>query len=887
MRTLKDVREALEKHLNVCESLQAEAVKKWESTKKEGLPKRSIVTSYGAFRPATGRVHVNTDSASVFVGQLTQNLFREHNITHTQSPSYSQNRNALAERFFQTCGRAADTMRLARGLSEGYWFWSYRHAAQWLDITPHEALEGQSPYERRNGHKPPTLKYLDHAFGAPAYPHNNARQSKTEPRAKQGVYIGHHEASGAHLIYNLQTKRILKSVDVTFDDRLPKQVLSGEIPLNQEPNEEATFESYESEGTDTEAEEEPTATVEISPGVTMHHHPEATRHNVIVREGGILDLGPSVNNLIAKHDGTNTYKTSVTAEVLGQLSYSSLTQALNAPNAAKFQEAADTEWKQLFDKKVIQEVWRSDVSEHQYIHRSNQNFVLKLDKFGKVRKTKSRACIDGRTLVDGIDHQGTDSPCPAITTIRLLIARAASLGRTLYDFDISGAYLFVDRGTVVYASYPHDQRKYRYNHKTGKREERILRVSKNWYGAPDGGRRFFKFYTNVLSDLGFHQSKYDECLWYRGKGKDHVAIATHIDDGLFLAEPHAATKLIEELTEKFGDIGAAPAEFFLGMNIIQSPGEPEKGIYLTHQSLIEKNHAKHKIPNKPVDTPLPTRATISKGDRLDESDTPIAYPYRAINGYTSYVAIQTRPDACFATSQLARVQSAPAEKHAQLCNRVANYLHHTRTRGLHYQHKSGDTLKAYSGASWQDIPSWCDCTECKPSTKRKGKRCREAPSESQAKRARAPDDKNDSRASSYGGIITMGNTPVWWKSSVTGNAATSTQESELQAAYATGRVLKSVRWLAGEMGYEMTAPTPLYVDNDGVLQTCLRIAVPSRSRHIERKFFNLKEWGSEMKPSQINTKENVSDITTKSLARDQHNYLIKKIMATAPDVHSK
>ena len=99
--------------------------------------------------------------------------------------------------------------------------------------------------------------------------------------------------------------------------------------------------------------------------------------------------------------------------------------------------------------------------------------------------------------------------------------------------------------------------------------------------------------------------------------------------------------------------------------------------------------------------------------------------------------------------------------------------------------------------------------------------------------------------------------------------------------------MRHIRWLAAEMGFPTTKPTPLHVDNDGVLATCLRIAVPSKSRHIERKYFNLKEWQGDVQPTPICTKENFSDIMTKSLAKDQHYHLLKGIMAQAPSVHDK
>ena len=87
------------------------------------------------------------------------------------------------------------------------------------------------------------------------------------------------------------------------------------------------------------------------------------------------------------------------------------------------------------------------------------------------------------------------------------------------------------------------------------------------------------------------------------------------------------------------------------------------------------------------------------------------------------------------------------------------------------------------------------------------------------------------------------------------------------------------------MGYPQSEPSALHVDNAGVIQTCLRIAAPSKSRHIERQFFNLRDWAGRVKTTDIDTKVNPADVMTKPLSKDQHWYLCGMFMRKAPDVH--
>jgi len=156
--------------------------------------------------------------------------------------------------------------------------------------------------------------------------------------------------------------------------------------------------------------------------------------------------------------------------------------------------------------------------------------------------------------------------------------------------------------------------------------------------------------------------------------------------------------------------------------------------------------------------------------------------------------------------------------------------------------------------------------------------------DSQNKRAKnAPD--NDSRASSFGGLITFGGGPVYWKATVSKNKPGSTHESELQAAYYTAQAALHIRRISEEMGYPQRQPPTLYVDNAAVIQTCLKSAVPSKSRHIQGQFFNLRDWAERVKTKDINTEVNPEGVMTKPLTRDKHWYLCGMFMRKAPDVH--
>ena len=54
-----------------------------------------------------------------------------------------------------------------------------------------------------------------------------------------------------------------------------------------------------------------------------------------------------------------------------------------------------------------------------------------------------------------------------------------------------------------------------------------MKLIKSLYGHKKAPRYWFEYITNVFKKLGLVQSKYDECLWYRGKD---LMVVMYIDD---------------------------------------------------------------------------------------------------------------------------------------------------------------------------------------------------------------------------------------------------------------------------------------------------------------------------------------------------------------------
>ena len=108
----------------------------------------------------------------------------------------------------------------------------------------------------------------------------------------------------------------------------------------------------------------------------------------------------------------------------------------------------------------------------------------------------------------------------------------------------------------------------------------VLKLNNNMYGQKQAGRVWNQFLTGKLVKVGFQQSKYDQCVFYR----KNVIYILYTDDSIItepsISEIDEAIKAIKstklEITEE-GDV-----QDFLGVNITRN----DDGSIKFHQPLL-------------------------------------------------------------------------------------------------------------------------------------------------------------------------------------------------------------------------------------------------------------------------------------------------------------
>ena len=122
--------------------------------------------------------------------------------------------------------------------------------------------------------------------------------------------------------------------------------------------------------------------------------------------------------------------------------------------------------------------------------------------------------------------------------------------------------------------------------------------------------------------------------------------------------------------------------------------------------------------------------------------------------------------------------------------------------------------------------------------------------------------------STTGGVHCIGGRAISASSKRQVSVALSSTEAEIMAASYVGAEVMYTRGLLREMGYDMSKPTTLWVDNLGAVELSKRRESSQRSRHIERRFLKIREWVAEgnIVVKYKNTKDNRADLFTKPLA---------------------
>ena len=214
--------------------------------------------------------------------------------------------------------------------------------------------------------------------------------------------------------------------------------------------------------------------------------------------------------------------------------------------------------------------------------------------------------------------------------------------------------------------------------------------------------------------------------------------------------------------------------------------------------------------------------------------------YRRLIGRLIYLTI-TRPDLCYAVHILSQFMQAPREEHMAAAFRVLRYVKGTPDCGVVLRVQGDLTLVGYCDSDWGACPL--------------------------------------TRHSLTGYLMTLGGSPVSWKTKKQATVSRSSAEAEYRSMAAATSELVWLKSLLASLGIFHSQPMHLFCDSRAALHIANNPVFHERTKHIEIDCHFIRErlHSGELALSYIASKIQPADIFTKALRTRHFQYLRSKL----------
>jgi hypothetical protein len=269
---------------------------------------------------------------------------------------------------------------------------------------------------------------------------------------------------------------------------------------------------------------------------------------------------------------------------------------------------------------------------------------------------------------------------------------------------------------------------------------------------------------------------------------------------------------------------------------------PKHTVMLSQTALINRIIAQFgQRDANPTSTPMDAGLKLQRPDRSKLTKDEIAnlnkIPYRSLVGCLLYLAIGTRPDISYAVQQLSQFLDNYTFIHWHAAIRVIQYLKGTKNLKLHLGGNNDINILGYTDSDW------ANCL--------------------------------DTRRSIGGYTFSLGLGTISWNAKKQKTVAASSCEAEYIAGFEAAKEAIWLRALFTGINLPPLNPTTIMCDNNASINLSEDPTLHTRVKHIDINYHFLRErvQSKEISLSYVRTKENIADIFTKPLERNQFTKL--------------
>jgi hypothetical protein len=314
-----------------------------------------------------------------------------------------------------------------------------------------------------------------------------------------------------------------------------------------------------------------------------------------------------------------------------------------------------------------------------------------------------------------------------------------------------------------------------------------------------------------------------------------VIVPVYVDDLTLTSKSGAQiTRIVKELAKRFElrDLGLTTS--ILGIKVERD--RKSRTVFLSQPGYIHSILQRYKMnDSNPQPTPMIDGVRLSakmSPSTPEEKEQMKKTPYREAVGKLLYLSIATRPDISYAVGVLCRYLENPGPKHWAAVKHLLKYLKGTAHLRLTYAPTSLPYLfTTHSDADLGGNP--------------------------------------DNSRSTAGYVTRIGGGATSWSSRLQRHVALSSTESEYTTASATGTELMWTRYFLEELGFDVSRPSPLFLDNASAQQVVKNPEHQSTMKHVHRSWNWIRAQVHDglIEVKHVPGNENVADIFTKPLGR--------------------
>nr|GEX94734.1 hypothetical protein [Tanacetum cinerariifolium] len=595
---------------------------------------------------------IRTDNYTEFKNQVRKECFDTVGISHQMSYVQTPQQNGVVERRNWTLVEAARTMLIFSRAPLFLWAEAFATACFTQNRSIIHRRFNKTPYELINRRKP-DISFL-HVFGALCYPKNDREDiGKLGAKGDIGFFIGYSADSCAYRIYNRRTKKIMETMNVSFDElsaiafeqRSSKPGLQSELDLlfeamhddyiGGQPLATARTVSPAQESQVRQTSTTSTTIVDTTPNPT-NSSSHAT--NIPITSQDFDDLNS--NAMVDGNTFVNPFTNSST-----NAAESSSSQNVDSSNMHTFYQPYPHEFQWTKDhplEQVIGEPSRPVLTRNQLRFDDDMcMYALTVstmepknvkeamtdpawidsmqEELLQFKKLDSRLVVRGYRQEEGIDFEESFALVARMEAIRIFLAYATHKSFTVFQMDVKTAFLHGSLKEDVYVCQPE----------------------------------------------GFIDA-------------DHPSHVYKLKKALYE---------LKQAPRPWGN------DVFLGLQVNQSPS----GIFIHQSKYVLKILNKYGMKScDPIGTPMEIKDKLD----LDQKGTSIdATKYRSMIGALMYLT-SSRSDIVHATCLCAQYQAKPTDKHLKEVKRIFCYLWGTVNMGLWYTKDSGFELTGFSDADY-------------------------------------------------------------------------------------------------------------------------------------------------------------------------------------------